>query len=78
MAEQVEFNAGRPEGIVLAYFASGFLKARAASHAGQVIKQEHWKDGEMNASSAIAVTAPAPKSSLLLRRPGARPSWPQR
>lgn len=60
MAEQVDFNAGRPEGIALAYFECGFLKARAASHAGQVIKQEHWKDGEMNASSAIAVTAPAP------------------
>lgn len=58
LAEQVEFSAGQPEGVSLAWFESGFLKARAASRAGQVIKQEHWKDGEMNASSAMAATAP--------------------
>ena len=59
LAEQVEFSAGQPEGVSLAWFESGFLKARAASRAGQVIQQERWKDGEMNASSAMAATAPS-------------------
>ena len=54
LAEQIEFRAGQPEGVSLAYFESGFLKARAASRDGQVIKQEQWKDGQMNARFATA------------------------
>jgi antitoxin component YwqK of YwqJK toxin-antitoxin module len=46
LSESVQFTNGQPAGISLAYFPSGFLKARARLEAGKVVEQGFWKDGE--------------------------------
>jgi antitoxin component YwqK of YwqJK toxin-antitoxin module len=46
LAEQVEFTDGQPVGVSLAYFPSGFLKARVRLQAGAVAEQQFWQDGE--------------------------------
>jgi len=52
LAEQIEFNNGQPAGVSLAYFRSGFLKARARLEAGKVVEQQFWKDGEADDGSS--------------------------
>jgi antitoxin component YwqK of YwqJK toxin-antitoxin module len=47
VAEVIEMEAGQPNGLSLAYYPSGFLKARARLAQGKVIEQTFWKDGEV-------------------------------
>ena len=46
LSEQVEFIADRPEGLSVAYYPSGFLKARVTMRDGKPTEQTFWKDGE--------------------------------
>jgi antitoxin component YwqK of YwqJK toxin-antitoxin module len=60
LAEHVQFSNGQPEGMSLAYFQSGFLKARARLEAGKVLEQQFWKDGEASERGPAGATADAP------------------
>ena len=46
LSEQIEMKVGRPDGIALAYYPSGFLKAETTVHDGQVQQRKVWNDGE--------------------------------
>ena len=46
LSEEFELVANQPEGLSVAYFPSGFLRARAAMKNGKPIQQEFWMDGE--------------------------------
>ncbi len=46
LSEQAEFVQDRPEGISVAYFPSGYLKARVLMRDGKAAEQTFWKDGE--------------------------------
>jgi antitoxin component YwqK of YwqJK toxin-antitoxin module len=46
LAEAVEMSAGEAHGVSLAYYPSGFLKARAVLEKGKIFEQTSWKDGE--------------------------------
>ena len=52
LAERIEFINGQPAGVSLAYFPSGFLKARARLEAGKVVEEQFWKDGEADKGSS--------------------------
>ena len=46
LSEQIQFVADQPEGESLAYFPSGYLKARVVMKEGQPVEQKFWQDGE--------------------------------
>ncbi len=46
LSEQVEFVQDQPEGASVAYFPSGYLKARVLMRGGKPVEQTFWKDGE--------------------------------
>jgi antitoxin component YwqK of YwqJK toxin-antitoxin module len=46
LSEQIEMKLGRPDGVALAYYPSGFLKAETTVHDGQVQERKVWNDGE--------------------------------
>jgi antitoxin component YwqK of YwqJK toxin-antitoxin module len=50
-SEQVEMRDGQADGLSRAFYESGFLKAEARVHAGSVIEQKFWNDGEKRLDS---------------------------
>jgi hypothetical protein len=44
--EEIPMSHGQPDGIVWAYYPSGFLKAQTKACDGQVLNRKSWKDGE--------------------------------
>jgi len=52
LAEEVTLQHGQPHGLSRAWFPSGSLKAEVTLAAGEVVKQQFWKDGEQPALAA--------------------------
>src|SRR5262245_27225220 len=46
LSEQIEMKLGKPDGVALAFYPSGFLKAETTAHNGEVVSRESWPDGE--------------------------------
>jgi antitoxin component YwqK of YwqJK toxin-antitoxin module len=46
LSEQIEMKLGLPDGVALAYYPSGFLKAETTVHEGQVLERKLWNDGD--------------------------------
>lgn len=45
-AQVIEMKDGQPDGLSLAFYPSGFLKAEVRLHDGQVVQSRFWRDGE--------------------------------
>jgi antitoxin component YwqK of YwqJK toxin-antitoxin module len=56
LAEQIEFAGGQPHGLSLAYYPSGFLKARLSMEQGKVLEKKFWPDGEQKDPIVASVT----------------------
>jgi len=59
LAEQVEFTDGQPDGLSLAYYPSGFLKARIFMDKGKVLEKNYWPDGEQKEEPIVASVTPS-------------------
>ena len=63
LAEQIELRDDQPDGLSLACYPSGCLKARVRLELGKVIGREDFKDGEVPGPPAMAsVGSTKPKS----------------
>ncbi|MEQ2007850.1 MAG: toxin-antitoxin system YwqK family antitoxin, partial [Limisphaerales bacterium] len=57
LAEQIDLLDDQPHGESLAYFPSGFLKARVRLERGQVVNRETFKDGEVPGPPVLTAAA---------------------
>ena len=59
LSEEVGMSHGQPDGLSVAFYPSGFIKAEAMVHAGEVREQHFWKDGDRQFPSLISSVEPA-------------------
>jgi antitoxin component YwqK of YwqJK toxin-antitoxin module len=50
LSEQIEMKLGKADGVALAYYPSGFMKAETTVQDGQILNRTSWKDGERAAT----------------------------
>jgi hypothetical protein len=46
LAERIQMRHGVPDGEAWGFYASGFARAKTSAHAGQILAQTTWADGE--------------------------------
>ena len=60
LAERIEMKDGNPDGKAWAFYPSGFAKAETEVHAGKIIAQTTWEDGQNPPPADIASRAAEP------------------
>ena len=46
LAESMQMRDGQPEGLALAYYPSGFVRAETTIQNGRTLQRNFWKDGQ--------------------------------
>ena len=60
LIEQIEMKNGEPDGLALAWYPDGSLKAEARLQHGKLLEQKSWKEGEHTGALLAATQTEGP------------------